>query len=124
MDNSAEVGSRGQTIALAAVAALALAFRAWGLGQESLWLDEGFAHTLAHLPVSELLAYARSADNNPPLHGLLLHGSIPVLGDSEAALRLLSAVCGVLAVLVIGRLGTRLDGPITGWLGAALLATA
>ncbi len=101
--------------------ALALALRILGLGHESLWLDEVSSLRLARLPLGELIAQARG-DVHPPLYFALLKGWIGLAGESEVALRALSALFGVLAVPLMARIGTRLGGPRCGGLAAMFVA--
>jgi mannosyltransferase len=103
---------------------LGLALRLGGLGRESLWLDEGFARTLARRPLPELLSSARTGDRNPPLHGVVLHVWIRAFGDSEASLRLPSALCGILSVAALYGVGRRLAGERSAALAALLLAVS
>jgi hypothetical protein len=108
---------------LVVVVAVALALRLFGLGRESLWLDEGVAIRMASLPLRQTIA-ATAADVHPPLFRALLHVVIALGGRSEAAARLLSALAGTLAVLLLGRIGTRLSGSFVGLGAAGLLAVS
>jgi mannosyltransferase len=103
---------------------LGLGLRLSGLGRESLWLDEGFSRTMARLDVPELVAYARTADRNPPLYGLVLHVWVGVFGDGEEALRLPSVLFGVLAIAALYAVGRRLGGEEAAALAALLLAVS
>jgi 4-amino-4-deoxy-L-arabinose transferase-like glycosyltransferase len=106
---------------LIAVVAAALALRLFDLGGESLWLDEGVAVRMASLPMQQTLA-ATAADVHPPLYRALLHVVILLIGRSEWAVRLLSALAGALAVFLLARIGMRLCGAFVGLGAAALLA--
>ncbi|MFH1085253.1 MAG: glycosyltransferase family 39 protein, partial [Chloroflexota bacterium] len=108
------------TAALAGIVLLAAAARLWGLAAESLWLDEATSLMLARMPVSELIAWT-ALDIHPPLYYTLLHYWI-LLGESEAAVRGLSALAGVLTVPVIYGLGCAWFGRRVGLIAAALLA--
>ncbi|MDH7489183.1 MAG: glycosyltransferase family 39 protein [Anaerolineae bacterium] len=101
---------------------LALAVRMWRIGAESLWLDEATSLFLARKPVPEVIAWT-AKDIHPPLYYLLLH-FWRVFGESEAALRSLSAVAGALSVVVLYALGARLFDRRTGLVAGALLALA
>jgi mannosyltransferase len=76
---------------------LGTALRFYGLGSENLWLDEALSWQQAVLPAAELIQNV-AADVHPPLYALMLHAVTTVLGDSEWALRLPSAICGALSV--------------------------
>lgn len=108
-----------------ALLGLAFALRLWHLGGPSLWYDEAYVWWVAaELPLARLLALS-VREVIPPLHSLLLRGWIPLAGASEFALRLPSALLGVVAVAAGGRLVGRLTGQRGGQLAAlALLAVA
>ncbi|MDD5629834.1 MAG: glycosyltransferase family 39 protein, partial [Elusimicrobia bacterium] len=85
-----------------------LALAAWarfhGLGVRGLWLDEAYSAHLAHCGWTGLIREL-SRESTPPFYYLILHGWTSVLGEGEAALRLLSALfslggIGALYVLV------------------------
>lgn len=88
--------------------AVATVLRLYRLGQNSLWVDEYASLTIARLPLAEISAAAVDVFQ-PPLYFWLLHLVTGFFGDSETALRLLSAVAGAvtvpLAVLLIRGLG-------------------
>ena len=66
---------------------LAFALRAWKLGTQSLWYDEGYSAYLgAHLPLNEALDLT-VGDIVPPLYYLLLRIWLPFAGTSEFSLR-------------------------------------
>lgn len=102
--------------------ALATAARWFGIGAESLWLDEATSLILARMSVPELVRWT-ALDIHPPLYYTLLH-FWRYLGESEAAIRSLSALAGVLNVLVIAALGRTLFERRTGWIAGLLLALA
>ncbi|WP_238613390.1 glycosyltransferase family 39 protein [Candidatus Oscillochloris fontis] len=86
----------------------ALALRLYHLDAQSLWLDEGSSWQVANLPWADLLRDLVSPSAAYPLYHLLLKLWIMLAGDSEAMLRLPSALAGAAAVPVIylaGRVG-------------------
>jgi len=100
------LGSRDWTFfACAGVIVMgALLLRLYRIGEQELWLDETFSFYMATWPheVGKLL----TRTNSPPLYYLLLRGWVAVAGASEAALRLPSALAGMLfvaAVIWVGR---------------------
>ncbi len=101
---------------------LALGLRFYRIDAQSLWNDEGTSVAVAQ---QGLAAIARDAANDihPPLYYWLLHGWIELMGSSEAAVRSLSALLGVLLVALTYALGRALAGRWVG-LAAALLAAA
>lgn len=100
---------------------VALLLRVWMSADDGLWLDEGYSVWLAEQPYGAMLERIVTTDQHPPLYYSLLWlwrwG-----GDSEAYLRLLSAIFGVLTVPVLYLLGQRLLNRPAG-LAAALLFT-
>ncbi len=109
---------------LALILVLGFGLRLYGLGDESLWLDEGTSVRTASLPTGELLARLARPDTPPPLFHLLLHVWIKRFGDSEAAVRLLPLLFGVLSVFMVYKVGRLLFGARTGLLAALLVAAS
>lgn len=110
---------------LASLALLvAFALAASGLLDESLWNDEAWTAWAVQPPyVADTLARVRS-DVHPPLYFLLLDGWTLAAGDSVFALRLPSALFGLLALAATYAAGMRLFDAQTGLLALALVATA
>ncbi|MDR3637969.1 MAG: glycosyltransferase family 39 protein [Isosphaeraceae bacterium] len=87
---------------LVAIVALASFLRLFGLGAKTLWLDEVLSWRLLQFPVTEMVSRTGGTGTvHPPLYFLLLRTWVTVWGDSEVALRLLSACCGVITVIGI-----------------------
>ena len=104
-------------LVLAALFVASAGVRFAALGREELWLDEARTVEVARHALPELVR-ALAHDNAPPLYYVAVHGWLRAFGESEAALRSLSALFGLLTVglcFAFGRdlLGTR----------AALVAT-
>ena len=95
---------RRADILLVLVLLLALGLRFYRIDAQSLWNDEGTSVALAQ---RDLLTIARSAahDIHPPLYYYLLHGWIALWGQSELAVRSLSALLGTVLVLFTIQLG-------------------
>jgi mannosyltransferase len=110
--------SCGVLLGLAAL--LGIATRLFGIGNESLWLDEATSLILARMDLPGLVQWT-AQDVHPPLYYILLHYWI-VLGESEAVIRGLSALAGVLNIGVIYLLGRTLFDRRTGLYAALLLA--
>lgn len=81
----------------------AAALRFVNLGSESLWYDEGFTAWLVKLRPAEMLQAIRG-DVHPPLWYGLEYLNVQLFGSSPLALRLPSAILGVLIVLLVLRL--------------------
>ena len=106
-----------------AVLLVAALLRLYQLGFESLWLDEAISVMFAELGVPEIVGVSRW-DNNYPTYYLMLHYWMALFGKSEFAVRLLSALIGVLAVYAMYAVGTRLFGGGVGLLAALILAVS
>jgi uncharacterized membrane protein len=107
--------------ALAGIFVLAFALRLFHITGNGLWLDEGYSVWLASKDAPDIVATAVSSEDEP-LYYLVLHYWMRLVGRSELALRLLSAVCGVLTVGAAYGLGRVLAGPRVGLLAALLQA--
>lgn len=103
-----------------AIIALAIGLRAWQLGAKSLWIDEASSLYFADRPLTQIVT--DTEEFNPPLYYALLHGWIALFGTSEAALRSLSALFGVLAVGLTGWVGWLLGGRRLALWAMALMA--
>lgn len=109
---------------LALIALLALGIRLHLLGQQSLWRDEIASVAIARLPLSQLWSAWMVHETNPPLYYTLLHVWLWLFGDSEFAVRSLSALIGTAAVLCVGILGRKLVSSRTGEVAALLTAVS
>src|SRR5262245_43170904 len=79
----------------AAIVVAALLLRLYAIGQDELWLDEASSFQIA--TATDFVDVA-VLNNTPPLYYALLRGWIRVLGNSEAAVRSLSAIFGTIFV--------------------------
>jgi mannosyltransferase len=112
-----------EVVALGFITILCAALSIYHLGAASLWSDEMFSRYYADLfGVHYALTDGLSKETNPPTYYLLLRGWIALWGASEAALRSLSVVAGILCVPVTYLLGRELAGKLLGLLGALLFA--
>jgi mannosyltransferase len=103
---------------------LAFGLRVNRLGYQSLWRDEVDALHFATQPLPALMAMFTSNGQNGPFFFLVLRGWLALVGQSEFALRFLSACCGALAVAVSYRLVVRLGGRSAAAVTALLMALA
>jgi mannosyltransferase len=113
-----------QDLALAVtlfVLLVATALRFAALGRQSLWADELFSVYWARAGVDFVLAHIRD-ETNPPLYYFLLEIWMRIFGDSEAAVRLLSAILSAITVPVVYLLGRELFGKQAGRIAALLYA--
>ncbi|MBN1934425.1 MAG: glycosyltransferase family 39 protein [Anaerolineae bacterium] len=122
---------KGQWVVLA-LCLFSFARGVYGLGDQSLWWDESLSHYRATKPFSFILsnrimipsgeAEVLSIDNHPPLYFALLRTAILAAGDSEFALRFLSAAAGALIVPLLYLCGVRLFDRWSGVLAALIAA--
>jgi mannosyltransferase len=108
---------------LLAILFLGAFLRIYQLGTESLWLDEVVSGNFARLSLSEIIE-ASKTDNNFPSYYLILHYWVALFGDSEASLRLPSALFGILAVFVVYKVGELLFSRGTGLMASLILAVS
>lgn len=91
------------------------------IGQKSMWFDEAHSVFFAKLPWSELWAVLSSMEANSGLYYVLLKFWL-VFGDSEFAVRALSALFAVASVPVLYALARRLFGVRAGLIAIILLS--
>lgn len=99
---------------------VAAAVRFHNLDTQSFWNDEGISYVQATRTLNEITINA-ARDIHPPLYYWLLAGWRLLTGDSEFALRALSAFLSILSVGLAYALGRRLSGQITGTAAAAFV---
>lgn len=89
----------GSLICLVIALAVGAGVRFYALGAKDLWLDEALSWRLQEMPLSMLIERTGEPSTaNPPLFFLLLHFWTRWLGDSEWAMRSLSALAGTLTI--------------------------
>lgn len=94
------------------------------LGLQSLWFDEADMVMLAQARLSSLLANFVTAGQNGPLYTLFLHLWISLVGSSEVAVRLPSALAGTLTIPLLYATGRALHGPKLGLYAAGIFTIA
>lgn len=103
-------------ILLALIIAGGCFLRFWQLGTQSLWFDEGYtAWMITHLPRE--IVYLIRADVSPPLYYLLLYVWTQSFGNTEFALRSMSAIAGCLALPLMALTARRIT---RSWLASAV----
>ena len=99
------------------IVAAALCLRLYRIAGQDLWLDEAVSWDMATTPK---LLPALLISNSPPFYYLLLRAWVGLAGESEAALRLLSAMAGTLFVAVVLWTGREIfDTRVALWSGGA-----
>jgi mannosyltransferase len=117
--------TRPATVCLLAllILLLAMGLRFPGLATQSLWSDEGNSVMLARAALADIAART-ALDIHPPLYYWLLHAWVSVWGDSEFAVRMVSAFASLLLVAVTYRLGRQVLGDHGGLLAALAAAVS
>lgn len=91
------------------------------LGYQSEWNDEALSVDIAKSTFAQIVTN-QFHSRHPPGYYLLLHYWQAIFGDTDFALRLLSAIAGILGIVVIYWLGKELFGQNTGLWAAAITA--
>ncbi|HXW99071.1 MAG TPA: glycosyltransferase family 39 protein, partial [Methanomicrobiales archaeon] len=107
--------------ALILLTVLGAFLRLFQLGTASLWLDEASTLGLARESVTQIWGSLTLGEFNPPLFYWIEHGML-VFGESEAVLRLVPAILGILTIPVFYLIGKEILDRNTGLIAAALLA--
>ena len=95
--------------------------RLYQLGTASLWLDEASTLTFARQSVTQIWGSLSGGEFNPPLFYWLEHAML-AFGESEAVLRLIPAILGILTIPAFYFIGVEILDRNTGILAATLLA--
>lgn len=117
---------------LALILALGIFLRIYGIGEESLWLDEastlyaslkGPGYILGNIYTqARLIPEYFEQGGEMPLYFLLSHYWVKMFGTSEAALRLLPSFFGAASIYIIFLVGKELFNNKTGLLASFILA--
>jgi mannosyltransferase len=91
--------------------------------RSDLWLDEALGAEIARLPLGDMLD-ALARDGHPPLHYLLLHGWMQVVGEGDLAVRALSGLLSVATLPVAWVAARRYGGRVCATAALVVLATA
>lgn len=108
---------------LALITALGAALRLYGLDKQSLGNDELSSWTQYSFSWWDVVSH-RMDPLHPPGYRAVMYLWVSLCGDSEAMLRLPSALAGIAAIPAMYALGKRLYGPSEGLIAAAITATA
>ena len=100
---------------------LAAVLRFFRIGTQSLWADEGNSFAMAQRSLREITTRA-AADIHPPLYYWLLSLWTKVFGNSEIALRSLSALWGLMLVWLVYQIASRLFDKRTALIAAFFAA--
>lgn len=111
---------------LLCILGLAFALRVAGLGDRSIWWDEGIGVWLARMPLLEAIRWT-GGDVHPPLHYILqrfwwLAAGEGMFNVGAFVMRYLSVLISLLMVPLMYRLGKALGGERVGVLAALFIA--
>jgi len=109
-------------ITLLAIILIGAFLRVYQLGAQSIWFDESSSVYIAKLSFTQFAQALPTLERSPPLYFLILHYWVILFGTSEFAVRLLSALFGVLALPMIYVLGRQLFNEEVGLVAALILA--
>ena len=87
-------------VALVAIVVLGLGLRLWGLASQSFWYDEWLTTQAASGGLWDAFRHAANREGIPPTYFVLMWGWVRAFGDSEIALRTVSAGFGAATVPV------------------------
>lgn len=117
-----DVEGRTVRLALPLIILVGAVLRLWGLGDQSLWVDEILTIKAANVDGAMTMADLFS-NIQGPLHTLIVR-FVSRYSMSEAALRSISAVSGIATIPVVYVLGRDLVNRRTGLVAAGLLAVS
>ncbi len=101
------------TLSLSAIVLIGASLRLYQLGTQSIWFDEAFSVWVAKAGVLQIIQ-TTAKDTHPPLYYFILHYWMAIFGDSELAVRGLSAFFGILAIPMVYVIGRQLfDGGVS-----------
>jgi len=108
--------------AILLICLIALIMRLWGLGFQSLWLDElqTMNETNPALGWGEMFSFFKTGEHHPPLFFIIERLFFTIFGHTASIARLAPAIAGVLGVWAIYRLGQEILSRQLGILCAVL----
>jgi uncharacterized membrane protein len=86
--------------AFISILALNIFLKFYGIGENSIWLDEAYSVNEAKYSSGLIITHSTQSDN-PPVYYLLLHGWTEMFGNSEAGMRSLSAISSIVAACLL-----------------------
>lgn len=115
------VKTRKVILLLLLLLALASFLRIYDLGAESIWFDEAHSVSVSSQNFASVIRGAASG-HHPPLYFLALHFWISFFGSSEVSLRAISAIFGIISVLITYLIGCALFDRRVGLISSLLSA--
>ena len=109
-------------LSLVAILTAGLLVTFFRIGDPSLWLDEAYTWWFSRMGFTEMLYAARVDGVNPPLYYILSWMVAGMFGTGEAALRGLSGIAQLAAIVGLFLLGRQIAGAAAGVAAATLWA--
>jgi len=106
----AAIASRTPSSVILIPVSLAAGLGLFGLGRESLWLDEAYTWYFVQMSWSRMLEAVRIVGVHPPAYFLIVKLIIGPLGEGEAALRLPSVAFFLAGLVFVAFVGRRVGG--------------
>ncbi len=106
---------------------LGIGLRLYCLTKEDIWYDEAITIKVAEMSLRDMINFTHSGSHEtgfPPIYYLLMKGWINLFGNSPAAVRLSSAICGIFTVLAIYGIGRKLFNESLGLYMGLLMAVS
>jgi len=100
-----------------------LILRFYNIDKKSYWLDEEISVRFSSLTIDGIIKNSIS-ETHPPLYYLILHYWINLFGDSETSTRLLSAIFGIISIIMIYHIGKLLFSKEVGIISSLILAVS
>lgn len=123
MNVSTNIENKKKWILLCLILCLGVFLRFYGLTNQSLWVDELVSVRTAEKGFAGIInEVSRGYDCSPPLYYFILHIWMMVLGTGELAVRMLSAILGILLIPAIYYVGSSLFSRKAGLISAFLTA--
>lgn len=114
------VNRRSTILMLTLTILIGAILRVYDIGTESIWNDEVSGIFLSTKDITKIIKYAGPTQSNPPLYFIILHYWIGLFGMSEGATRSLSAIFGIISILLIYQVGVLLFNTRVGLLSSFL----
>jgi hypothetical protein len=122
LDSVTAFARRRDVLVVTALTAGGLVLRL--LATRGIWLDEATSIHDAQMPLGQMLEVMRTSDVHPPLHYVVLWGTVRLLGTGELAVRLPSLIADTALMPLLYVVGRDVYDRREGYAAAALGAVA
>jgi uncharacterized membrane protein len=101
MNKKHEISNKFHYILLISALIIGIIVRFWGLGEKSLWGNEGFSYLVSSQKTFWSSFIYMLVDLSPPAYYMFLYWWIKLFGNSEFILKLPSFIVGVVSIIAI-----------------------